>query len=821
MTLGDSRTRLDADPKTTGEADYAGDLHPPGVLHAKVVFTDQPHARLLALDTAACEAAPGVVTVVTAADVDVNEYGLTMFDQPVLIGPSAQAGGGGAPEQLVPGDVSRWEADHLAVVVAETEAQALAGAELIEARWEPLPLVPDIDAALADGAPVLHPEHLRPGPAGVEDPLRPAGMHPNAYHHYVIRHGDVDAAMAAADVVIEETYEFPYQEHAYLQPEAALAYIDDEGRVTVETGGQWTHEDQEQIAHALGLDVDRVRVIYRAIGGAFGGKEDMSLQIVMALAARKLWSQGIERPVRCQWSREESIVGHHKRHRGRVTTRWGASADGRILAVEADAYLDAGAYNYTSNKVLGNLHLTVAGPYEIPAARIDSWAVYTNAVPGGAFRGFGGPQGCYVSESQMNRLAEATGLDPVEVRRRNLLHDGSIGITGTELPAGVSLPQVVDACADAARWSEPKPEPAPMAVFASLPPTTEGVKRGRGFACAYKNVGFSFGFPERSEARIVLRPPSGDPDADEPGEADLYLAGAEVGQGAHTAFVQMAAEATGLDPDRITGHFSDTSTSGDSGSASASRLSFMTGNAVLGAAEEAEKLWRDGARPADGFFRYTPPPTEPLDAEGRPTIPNFAYGYVAEAVDLSVDTTTGHIVVHDVVCAVDVGRIINRQLAEGQVEGAVIQAHGYALSENLQVVDGRIVNPRFSGYLIPGIGDIPERVRSVLLEVPDPIGPFGVRGMAEMPLIPYAPAVAAALFDATGVWFRQFPLTPVPRAGRSPGRARHTYIFLTRVTNSGELEKPSITSPRLVPRLSTETQCRSPSASGERPSTFS
>ena len=754
MSVGASPDRLDATGKTTGATEYACDLQPQDLLHATVVFTDEPHARLLALDTSACAAAPGVVTVITAADVPVNEYGLTMFDQPVLIGPAPADGPAPWDEDpaRVPGDVSRWEADHLAVVVAETEHQAAAAALLLEPAWEQLPVVADIDAALADGAPVLHPE------------ANPASTDPgdNAYHHYVIRKGDAAAAMAAADVVVEGSYEVPYQEHAFLQTEAAVASIDEAGRVTIETGGQWTHEDREQVAHALGVPDDEVRIIYRAIGGAFGGKEDMSLQIVLALAARKLASLGIDRPVRARWSREESIVGHHKRHRGRITARLGATADGRIVAAEATGHLDAGAYNYTSNKVLGNLHLSVTGPYEVPNATVDSWAVYTNAVPGGAFRGFGGPQGCFVSEAQMNKLAVACGLDPVEIRRRNLLNDGSDGITSTPMPPGVSIATVVDACAEAAGWDEPASERPPIAVrsFASLAPTERTARRGRGFACAYKNVGFSFGFPERSEATIVLRADPDDPEATGPAAADLYLAGAEVGQGAHTAFVQMAAEATGLEPDRITGHFSDSATSGDSGSASASRLTFMTGNAILGAAEEADKAWRDGARPAEGAFRYVPPPTEPLDPDGRPTVPNFAYGYVAEAVDLSVDVATGLITVHDVVCAVDVGRAINPRLVEGQIEGAVIQAHGYAITEDLHVVDARITNPRLSGYLIPGIGDIPQRVRSVLVEVPDPIGPFGARGMAEMPLIPYAPAVVAALHDATGVWFDRFPLTP-------------------------------------------------------------
>lgn len=733
MSLGTSPAKPDAHGKVTGDATYAGDLGPADVLHAKVVFTDRVHARITRLDVARARSMPGVAAVLTSADVPVNEYGLTKFDQPVLIGPDST---GRSP---VPHDVSRWEADHLAVVIAESEEQATAAAMAIETDWDDLPIVADLDDALADDAPVLHPED---------------GTGSNVYSHLVIRKGDVETAFAQAAHIVEGTYDVPYQEHAYLQTEAAVASIDEQGRVTVETAGQWTHEDQEQIAHALDLPVDEVRVIYRAIGGAFGGKEDMALQIVLALGARHLHALGVHRPIRCEWSREESIVGHHKRHRGRIHTRWAADVDGRILAVEADSHLDAGAYNYTSNKVLGNLHLTVAGPYEVPNARIDSYAVYTNAVPGGAFRGFGGPQGSFASESQMNKLAEATGIDPVELRRRNIYREGSVGITSTELPAGVSMPEVLEACADAADWSSPLGPPRPIAAFASLPASASTVRRGRGFACAYKNIGFSFGFPERSEARIVLH---GD---ENPTTAELYLAGADVGQGAHTAFVQMAAEATGVPFDRIDAEFSDTASSGDSGSASASRLSWMTGNAILGAAEEADKAWRDGARPAEGDFRYTPPPTEPLDPGGAPTTPNFAYGYVAEAVDLSVDVETGHIVVHDVVCAIDVGRIINRDLVVGQVEGAIVQAHGYALSENLIVADGRIQNPRFSGYLIPGIGDIPEQVRSVLLEIPDPRGPFGVRGMAEMPFMPYAPAVTAALHDATGVWFDTFPLTP-------------------------------------------------------------
>ena len=270
-------------------------------------------------------------------------------------------------------------------------------------------------------------------------------------------------------------------------------------------------------------------------------------------------------------------------------------------------------------------------------------------------------------------------------------------------------------------------------------------------------MGFSFGFPERCEAEIVLH---GDPDAETPDRAELFHAAAEVGQGAHTALVQMAAEATGVPADRIEHRFSDTASSGDSGSASASRLTWMSGNSILGAAEEAEKAWRDGRRPAVGRFRFVPPPTEALDPDDGHSVPNFSYGYVAQHVDLTVDTDTGHIRIDRVVSAHDVGRAINPDLVVGQIEGAVIQAHGYALSENLRSADGRLRNMRLSTYLMPGIGDIPARVDSVVLELADPLGPWGARGMAEMGMIPYAPAVTAALHDATGVWFDAFPLTP-------------------------------------------------------------
>lgn len=739
--IGRSEFRIDAAGKVTGAALYPGDLTAEQLLHAKVVFSDRPHARMLRIDTSAAAAVPGVVAVFTAKDVPVNEYGLTMFDQPVFIGVD---GTGRSP---VPADVSRWEGDHVALVVAESEHAAAEAAGRIVIDWEDLPVITELEEALRDEV-LLHPEHA-------------AGS--NAYYHYRIRKGDMDAGWAAADVIIEGEYDLPHQEHAFLQPEAALSYIDDAGRVTVQVGGQWTHEDQEQIAHALDLPREQVRVIYPAIGGAFGGREDMSLQIVLALAAWRLHQRGETRPIRSIWSREESIVGHHKRHRARIRTRWGATGDGVITAVEADVYLDAGAYNYTSNKVLGNAHLCVGGPYEIPNARIDSYAVYTNNVPGGAFRGFGAPQGAFAAESQINKLAAALGIDPVTIRLRNSLREGSIGITQTPMPRGVTLPQVIEQCAEAAGWRDGmgvSAETTPLKSFQSLPPNPDAVRYGRGFACAYKNVGFSFGFPERCEATVELHGGA------EIERAVVYHAGAEVGQGSHTVFRQMAAAALGVDLSRIELVASDTATSGDSGSVSASRMTWMAGNAIQLAAEQALANWTDEERPARAHVRFTPPATQAMDPDTGKSVPNFAYGYVAEYVELAVDIETGHLHVARVICADDVGRAINPQLIEGQIEGAVVQAYGYSVSENLQLRDGRIINPRLSTYLIPGIMDIPARVDSVILEYPDPLGPWGARGMAEMPFIPLAPAITAALHDATGIWFDRLPLTPGRLAAR-------------------------------------------------------
>ena len=737
-SVGQSITRVDARAKVTGEAKYPADFAMAGALHAKILFAGRPHARILSIDTAAAEAVPGVVAIYTARDVPVNEYGLQTPDQPVLCGP-----GSTKPDA----DVVRFVGDQVALVVAETERAAIRARDLIRVEYEDLPALTDPFEALKPDALQLHP-HRQPNPIHPE--LQTEG---NVICHHQIRKGDVEAAWAEADVIVEGKYYTPSQEHAYLQPEAGLSYIDEQGRVTVVVAGQWTWEDQQEIAHALDLPPEQVRVIYPAIGGAFGGREDMSVQIVLALAVWKL-----RHPVRTVWSREESILGHCKRHPVWFDCKWGATREGKLVAAEVRVVADGGAYCYTTNKVLGNATVTCTGPYEIPNVKVDVDGIYTNNPPSGAFRGFGAPQGIFAAEMQMNKLAQALGMGPVELRLRNLLREGSLTAMGTPLPGGVGLVEVTEQCAHAAGWKQTAQgwqKPSVRNTQHATRNTQHATRNGIGLAVALKNIGFSFGYQENCWAKIELYGGA------EIQEAVVTIGSADVGQGSHTAISQMAAEALHLPLEQVRLVAADTGTSpGSSGSVSASRMTFMSGNAVRGAAAAALERWRAEERPAVAEYTYLAPKTTPFDPETGYGTPNFAYGYVAQAVEVEVDTETGQLRILRVVSANDVGKAINPQQVEGQIEGGVAQAVGWATCENFIVEGGRVQTPHLSTYLIPTISDVPERVESIIVERPDPRGPWGARGMGEMPFIPLSPALVAAVHDATGVWFDELPLTP-------------------------------------------------------------
>ena len=716
-TIGKSLPRVDARGKVTGETLYSGDLTMPDMLHMKILFTDRPHARVKAIDTTRAETSPGVAAVYTAKDVPVNEYGLQWQDQPVLCGPGSSKPGT---------DVVRFVGDQVAAVVAQTEAQAAVAVRLIRVEYEDLPVVTDPVEAMKPDAPRVH-EHIGDS---------------NICVHYKIRKGNVEEAFAKVDVIVESEYRTPVQEHAYLQPEAGLSYLDEEGRITIACAGQWTHEDRQQVAHALGMANEEIRIVYPAIGGAFGGREDMSVQIVLALATWKL-----KKPVKIVWSRQESMIGHGKRHASVVRAKWGATRDGRVIAIENELIGDGGAYMYTSNKVLGNSTITSTGPYNIPNVKTDVYGVYTNHVPGAAFRGFGAPQALFMAEMQMNKLAEKLSMDPVEFRLKNALKDGDPMGVGTPSPSPVTVIQCIEAARDKIGWKKERSREKEAK-------SAKHIRRGIGFAAGFKNVGFSFGYQENCWAKVEIH---GNGEIE---RVVLHHAGAEVGQGTHTVMVQMAAEAVGVPFEKVQIIASDSATMENSGSVSASRMTFMSGNAIRGAAEVALKKWETEERPAIGEFKYLAPRTNQFQPETGYSTPNFAYAFVAQAAEVEVDIETGHVRVKRFVSADDVGQAINPALVEGQVEGAVVQAQGYTLMEDWKTKDGRVLTDQLSTYLIPTIWDIPEKVETVIVEVPDPNGPWGARGLGELPFLPVAPAIGAAIHDATGVWVDEFPFTP-------------------------------------------------------------
>jgi CO/xanthine dehydrogenase Mo-binding subunit len=702
--VGASLPRPDALGKVTGAALYPADLVRPGMLHAAAVWAHRASARILKIDTAAARALPGVRAVLLASDVPYNRFGLIEADQPLLCE-----------------DIVRFWGDRVALVVAASAAIAREAAELVHVDYEDLPIVNSAQAALAPGAPRVHADRS------------------NVLLHQKIRKGDIEAGFAAADVVLEGRFTTSWQEHAYLQPDAGISYWEGENLV-LETAGQWLHEDQRQIAAMFEMPEERVVIRYAKIGGAFGGREDLSLPPLVALAAWKL-----HEPVAMVWNREESIVGHHKRHPFTITTKWGAKRDGSIVAAQIESIADGGAYASTSAEVLKCAAIFAIGPYSIPNVATDAIVAYTNNVPSGAFRGFGSPQAHFAAETMVTRLAHALGLDPGDMRRKNLYKEGDLESTGKPLPPGVSVRAVFERCLE---------EKAVRFQSEGRASAGTSLRRGVGFACGIKNVGYSFGFPEQATATVELEVT--------PAEirgASVRVGAAEVGQGVHLILRQIAAETLELPFEAVRMITDDSSQAPNAGSSSASRMTLMGGRAVKDAAEEARRKWVAGEAP-NATVQYRPPRTTALDLETGAGVPNYCYGYAAQAVEVEVDLRTGVTRIARVISVHDVGRAINRQQVEGQIEGCLAQAVGYTLTENLLTRDGKILTPYFSTYLLPTTLDMPTEVYPVILESADPNGPFGARGVAEMPLVPFAAAVAAAIFDATGAWVTDLPMTP-------------------------------------------------------------
>jgi len=712
QAIGQRVLRPDAVDKVTGRARFPGDLAAPGALTMKVLFSDRPHARIVTIDTSEAEKVPGVVAILTHKDVPVNEYGLIYKDQPALSG-----------------DRVRSRFDRVALVIAENQRAAQRARDLIRVEYEDLPILTDPREAMKPGAVVIHdtwPDNIQ--------------------SHQRIRKGDVEAVFARDDVVIVESdYFTPHQEHAYLQPEAGLGYVDDQGRITVHSAGQWSHDDQHQIAHMLNLPLEQVRVIYAPAGGAFGGREDMSVQHLLALAVYCLGKRGVRRPVKIVWNRHESFRGHHKRHPYYMHFRAAANREGKLLAVEARLIADIGAYSSSSSAVLNNAISIATGPYEVPNVKVDGYNIFTNNIVCGAFRGFGSLQATFASEMQMARLADALGMDPVVFRLKNALREGSVLATQSVIPPAVSIRETMMHAAEAAGWSdEGKPDLEDKA--------TEHILRGVGVASGYKNVCYSFGFPEKSTAHCEL---DGKRDIE---SAIIKIGVSEVGQGVLAVVGQVAAETLGIPYERVKVVNEDTSEVPEAGSCSASRLSFMAGNAVKMTCEAALEAWAAGERPVSVERTYRPRPTTMYDPDTGACDPHVSYGYGTQIAEIEINADTGEVRLKKVWAAHDVGQAINPLHVEGQIQGAISQAQGWTLLEDFVMEEGRLRTKSYADYLIPTVYDMPDEIHPLILEIADPQGPYGVRGLGEMPMLVLAPAILDAIHDATGIWFTRLPV---------------------------------------------------------------
>ena len=732
--------------KVTGKLKYTDDLSLPGMVYGQALRSPLPHARVVRVDTSRAETLPGVIRVLTAKDVPgVNRYGLLTADQPIFCD-----------------EVVRYVGDALALVVAETPEQAQAALAAIEVELEPLPVLTSPEAALAPDAPVLH-EYLR----------EHYPESPNVLKHHAIRKGDIEQGFAAAAVVLEGDYEVPFVDHAAMELECSIGVLEDNGQVTVYCGSQGPLNDRSQVAAALGVEESKARIAHMYVGGAFGGKEDVAGQVLAAIAA-----QAVGRPVKVRFTRAESMRVQQKRHAMKMHYKTGATRDGRLVAAEVKVLGDTGAYASTGEAVLFRSSTFACGPYAVPNVKVDTYAIHTNNPTCGAFRGFGGPQVAFAGEVHLQKLIDALGLDPVEFRLRNALELGQSTITGQVLTEDVG--SGIRACLTAVK----------EALDATpRPPLGPGEKLGIGIACAYKNVGLGGGIPDGAGARIALEPD---------GRFLLRHGAADLGQGSNEAMALIAAQTLGVPLGAIRVHTGDTDQDPHGGMSTASRTTFVSGNAVLEASRELRRrLWqavadssgaalddlelegaafvnrRSGARyttlselAASGArfeaeSRYEAPQTNPVppkadDAKGHRL--HFAYCYGVQAAMVAVHEASGAVRVLKIIAAHDVGKAISRRNCIGQIEGAAVQGLGYALTEAFPVAGGYPQAETFRELGLHRLKQVPE-LQPILVEDPHPKGPYGAKGMGELALTPCAPAIVNAIHDAVGVWIDSLPVT--------------------------------------------------------------
>ena len=750
--VGDSVRRPDAGLKTRGDFPYSSDLQVDGMLWGVTVRSLHPYARIISIDTSRARSMPGVMAVLTHEDVPGKKvYGLEIPDQPVLAM-----------------DVVRYWGEAVALVAADHPERARRAAHEVRVEYEVLAPLTDPEMALTDDAPRLHPNG-------------------NITRRIKIRRGDQDPH---ADVVVTGEYEVGMQDQAPLGPESGLAIPDGEGGIDLYIATQWLHVDRDQLADSLALPPEKVRLTLAGIGGAFGAREDLSMQAHACMLALRTGA-----PVKMAYSRAESFVGHVHRHPARMRYEHGASRDGKLAYVKARILLDGGAYASSSTAVISNACCFAVGPYDCPNATIDGWVVYTNNPPCGAMRGFGSVQNCYAHEAQMDKLAAALGMDPVELRIRNAMQTGSRLITGQAVDGPVP---VADLLLSVKAMPLPPPRTIDHLDLTQMPGgvsnTTHGeaVHRGIGYAVGFKNVGYSEGFNDYSTASVRLSVVGGRP------RVEVHTAGADVGQG--LVMVQAQVAGTELGVHDVVVLNADTQV-GSAGSSSASRQTYITGGAVKAACEavrervrvlaESELLglgrtgvgdsgaWRlenDAIVSAEGNVvitlatllgeevieetrEFRPRRTARLDAETGQADAHMQYAFAAHRAVVDVDTELGLVKVVELATAQDVGKAINPQAVEGQLEGGAAQGLGLAVMEEIQVKEGVIRNPSFTDYLIPTTLDMPP-VRMDILELGDPNSPYGLKGVGEPPTISSGPAIVAAIRAASGRPLVRVPVRP-------------------------------------------------------------
>lgn len=759
--VGQSIPKPDALRKVTGRAMYSADLAIEGMLYGRVVWRDHPHAKLLGIDITEAQALPRVHAVLTAKDIPGdNLFGAISADQPVL-----------AEDRV------RFVGDPVALVFAETPEQASAAAECVRADFEPLPPVFSPEEALAEGAPNLH----------------EGG---NILTHLEVETGDVDAALSGADVVVDDCFRTPFVDQGFLEPEAGLASFDQQGDLTIWTGVQNPFDIRRQIATALGMPVEKVRLINMAIGGAFGGKCDVSLQIFLALGALHT-----RRPVKMVFSRRESLRFHPKRHAFEMRYRIGASRDGKLVGIDADIVGDTGAYASWGKIVLQSLAGFACGPYVVPNSRVSLKAVYTNNPPAGAWRGFGVPQAHVALESQMDALARRLGMDPFRFRDLNGLEAGSVTYIGQPLPRSVGFKKTLKAV-----------EEELGRIVPGMQPKARDGRLGIGVAGGFKSVGFPIAMQDSGGAMLRIG---------EKGEFLLDVAVADLGQGSDTTLAQIAAQRLGVPLRCVSVEQIDTDIAPDAGPTVASRMTYLAGNAVVGAVEEmrdqlvaqaADQFGRD--RPSldisDGWIvdlrtekeivrieefakhlaergqdlrvthRFVESKTDQAQFPVRFNKPSdkpqdyyyASYAYATHAAVVEVNTRSGRVEVRHVVAAHDVGRAIHPQNIEGQIEGSAVMGIGTTLSESFQVDRGYVVTDTLNACGLTRMRVAPE-ITSVIIEDQEPSGPFGAKGIGEVATIPTSPAILNAIYDAVGIRITELPVDPtlIREAMRREGHA--------------------------------------------------